>query len=881
MPDSNLILTKLLVPQSSAKTFSRKRLFDLLERGLEKRLILVCAPAGYGKTTLVASWIGAHEHPVGWISLDARDNTLHGFLSYLWEATMSFNPEQAKIMVAGLSSEKRISSENNLTSLVNAVSEYGEQVTLVLDDYHTIENQEIHGFIKQMIQDAPPNLNLVITTRSDPPIQLGRFRGKSELLELRSRDLAFTEDEFRQFISANTHLELTNQQLDLLYTQTEGWITGASLALLSMPSNTDMAAFLEHFGGTDRNIMDYLIEEVLDQLDDEIHSFLLKTSILDRLSRELCDYLLQVSSSGRILEVLEKQNLFITPLDTHRTWYRFHPLFAQILKHRLASRGVDDIAPLHTRASEWFRDQGELSEAIYHAAASADESMIMDLIKANSGRMLQTARLVELSDWFSLLREETIKTDPVLCMNMSWTLLLMGELTRAREYAELASECATTGLDHENVRANLATIKAYLALFSGQIGESITAAQSALELFKNDEHNGISVAAFTLGNALTIAGRSSEALSAYEQAVYSAQQSNNIHIELPAQHAAASQKRLMGQLQAAEREYHDIFSRYSGTSLSPLPLATSYVGLGEVFTDRLEISPALKSIQQGLEIAERWGNSDAKIHGYLSMAILHLAQKKISLASPYLEQVDALLKLRDNRYHKIAHVHATRVQYLLAHSNIQKARQYLDQHELALDSQVQHHRILEYLTEVKVLLAEGEIHEALINLDRVFAGYESTANLRYLLDIILIRAVALSKLSQEDKAQQAFSQALDLAVQEMILRPFVELGQHLSDLISITDKSAPPKHQQFLARVRVEINTSSILRTEDGLIEKLSSREQEVLVLLAEGLTNAELSKQLFVSLSTIKTHLLHIFTKLNVKNRTSAIERARQLGLL
>ena len=878
---SNIILTKLLVPQSSDKTYTRKRLFDLLDSGLEKRLILVCAPAGYGKTTLVASWINAHKHPVGWISLDDRDNTFHRFLSYLWEATTTFIPEQAKVMVAGLSADKQISSENNLASLINAVSEYGEPFPLVLDDYHAVQNQEIHNFVKQLIQDAPPNLNLMITTRSDPPMQLGRFRGKSELLELRSRDLAFTKEEFRQFITGNSHLELNPNQLDLLYIQTEGWITGASLALLSMSTNTDMASFLEHFGGTDRNIMDYLIEEVLDNLDDETHAFLLKTSILDRLNRALCDYLLEGETSGKILEILEKQNLFITPLDTHRTWYRFHPLFAQILKHRLESRNADEIASLHIRASEWFRDQGDISEAIYHAAAIGSEPIIMDLIKENGGRMLQTARLVDLSNWFSLLSEESIKADPVLCVNLSWTLLLLGELDRARQYKQYAYECTIREPDLENIPANLAAIEAYLALFSGQPGESIAAAQKALELFANDEHSGISVVAFALGNALTMAGRSAEALSAYEQAVYSAQQANNIHIEFPAQHGAASQKRIMGQLKAAEREYQDILNRYSKTSLSPLPLATSYVGLGEVFMDRLEISPAMKSIQQGLEIAERWGNSDAKIHGYLSMANLHLAQKKIRLASPYLEQVDILLKLRDNRYHKLAQVHATRVQYLLAHSNVQQARQYLDQQELSLHAQVQPHRIVEYLTEVKVLLAEGEIHQARINLDTVASVYESTANLRYLLELRILKSVILSRLSQEDAAHQAFSQALDLAAREMILRPFVEVGQHLSDLISLAEKSASPKHQHFLSRVRLEIHTSNILRTEEGLIEKLSSREQEVLALLAEGLTNAELSTQLFVSLSTIKTHLLHIFAKLNVKNRTSAIEKARQLGLL
>jgi len=881
MLQHNIIKTKLLIPRSSDDTVSRKRLFNALDEGLQKRLTLICAPAGFGKTTLVSSWVSSGSHQVAWISLDTRDNTLPGFLSYFWEALLPFIPDKANIMISGLRSEKVISSESNLVNLINALSEYQDPLTIVLDDYHNIENKDIHVIVRQLIHDAPPNLNLMILTRSDPPLPLGRLRAKLELLELRSGDLAFAEDEFRHFMANSSHLKFNEQQLDLLYTQTEGWITGARLALISLPGDSDMDSILENFGGTDRNIMDYLMEEVLEHLDDEVYTFLLKTSILERLSKELCDYLLNWKSSGRILESLDKQNLFITPLDNHQTWFRYHPLFAQILKYRLLSRNVDEVVPLHVRASEWFHEQGELSEAIYHAATTHDESIIANLIKENSAVMLQSGRLVELSEWFALLSEETIRIDPNLCINLSWTLLLMGELAQARQYAQFASEIAVPAADPENIPANLAAIQAYLALFSGQPSDSISSAKQALELFKGDEHSGISVVAFILGNSLSLVGRSGDALAAFDQAIYSAEKIENIHIELPAKNASASLKRLMGQLKDAQDRYEQILEHYSKSTTPPLPLATSYIGLGEIYLDRFDLTQATKFVNQGLEIADRWGNSEARIHGYLAMTQVHLANQKWVLAGQFLKSVEKLLKQRNNQYHRMAQVHSARVQLLLGISDINAARTYIDEHDIALGPQVLPHLLIDYLTEVRVLFAEKHLEQALENAQRVTGMSEQTSKTMVILELNLLQATISYGLGKLDQAREHFTRSLEMASQEMVLRPFIEAGSSLSDLASNMGKVKSTHQSKFLARLELELSSSKIVETDGGLVEKLSPRELEVLRHLVRGLSNDELAKVLFVSLSTIKTHLLHIYAKLDVKNRTSAIDRARQLGLV
>ena len=881
MLPANIIRTKLLIPQISDETLARKRLLDALDIGSSKRLTLICAPPGFGKTTLVSNWVLTNKHPTAWISLDTRDNTLHGFLSYIWEALAVFIPDQAAIMISGLSSEKKISSESHLVNLINAISEYIKPLTLVLDDYHTIDNQDIHAFIRLLIQDAPSNLNFMITSRSDPPMPLGRLRGKSELLELRSRDLAFTREEFEQFMRDSSIIHFNEEQLDKLYLKTEGWITGARLALLSISSNTDMPSFLENFGGTDRNIMDYLMEEVLDHLNDEIQTFVLKTSMLERLNHDLCDYVLNWTSSDRILEFLEKQNLFLTPLDNHRTWFRYHPLFSQILKHRQLSRNADEMATLHTRASQWFSEQGDISEAIYHAAEAKNESIIADLIKENGARMLQSARLVELSDWFTLLSEDRIKSDPELCIDMSWTQLLMGELTQARLYAQYASENSLPINDPENIPANLAAIEAYLALFSGQPTACISAAKRALDLFEQDEHSGISVVAFVLGNALSLVGQSQPALVAFEKAIYSAEEIQNIHIELPAKNAAASLTRLMGQLQNAQDRYEQILEHYSKTPTPPLPIATSYIGLGEIYLDHFDLPQALKYVSMGLEIADRWGNSEAKIHGYLAMTQVHIAKQKWEQADLSLKTVDDLLKQRNNQYHRLAQVHAVHVQLRLARSDVKAARAYLNQQNIGLSPQVLPHLLVDYLTELRVLLAEMDLDQALENTHQVRGMSEQSAKTMYVIELHLLQACVLSQLGKVEESKSSFKYALALASKEWVLRPFIEVGTLLNELISNMGKTSDSHQSKFLSRLSLEISSTKILETDSGLVEKLSPREMEVLRHLVGGLSNDELAKTLFVSLSTVKTHLLHIYAKLDVKNRTAAIDRARKLGLV
>jgi len=881
MLQSNIIRTKLLVPRSGSETLARQRLYNALDEGSQKRLTLVCAPAGFGKTTLVTSWFRAQSIPSAWISLDERDKNLHGFLSYLWEACIPFIPETAEVMIAGLSAQKDVSAEDNCIRLINAVAQSESPLTLVLDDYHMIEEPDIHNFVRLLVQDAPPDLNLIITTRSDPPLQLAKLRAKSDLLELRSSDLVFNSDEFKSFITSNSSLSFSEEQIQTLHAKTDGWITAARLALLSISSQDQISDFIDSFGGTDRHIMDYLIEEVLDHLDDETRSFLYRTSILGRLNARLCDHLLGWQSSSSILDKLEKQNLFIVSLDNQRNWYRYHPLIAQILQHRLNAQHGQDLPGLHHRASEWFSNEENISEAIYHATQADDVSLVAELIRENGGRMLQKARLVELSEWFSLLDDADIRKDSLLCLNLAWTLLLMGDLAGARDYTQQAVENPPGDFGLENIPASISAIEAYLALFSGNPGESIAAAQQAMTLYDDEDHSSISVVAFVLGNALALAGLPREAIAAHSQAIRSARTIRNVHIELPAKNATASLLCSMGQLNAGQEIYEDNLSRYSNSASMPVPLATSHFGLAETLLYRLEYAEASSLVKKGLEIADRWGNAEAAIHAYLVELHVNLVHGKHGKARRSLDKVEELLVQRNHQYQAMSNVHAAHIQFLLVGENVPAARSYLDQNQVGLKGEPQPHRIPEYLGEIQVLLAEGEAALALKYAQRLVEPCQKAEKFIFLIYLDLLQAAALSMQGQSEPALACLKTALDRSLEQRILRPFLTVHAYIKDLIARLSKGADEQLNSFLSRIELESSASGIMDTDGGLVEKLSKRELEVLQLLARGLTNDELANQLFVSIATVKTHLLHIYAKLDVKNRTSAIDRARQLGLV
>lgn len=880
MHQQGIIRTKLLTPRSGEQALARERLFQAMEAGLAKRLVLVCAPAGFGKTTLVTSWINTGEYSNAWISLDERDRNLHGFLSYLWEACLPFIPETAEVMIAGLSGQKEVSAEGNSTRLINALAELDARLTLVLDDYHTIENPDIHEFVRLIIQDAPPQLNLIITTRSDPPLQLAKLRAKSDLQEIRSIDLVFNETELKDFIGNNSSLVFSDEHLRQLHEKTEGWITAARLALLSISSERDIPAFIEAFSGTDRHIMDYLMEEVLHHLDQETQDFLFKTSIVERFHASLCDHIMDWTRSQSILEELEKQNLFIVPLDNQRKWFRYHPLIAQILQHRLENRQTDEIPGLHLKVSAWFREEGNISEAIYHANEVGDVDLISELVREHGGRMLQEARLVELSEWFDMLDEKTIHQDSVLLSHLSWTLLLMGDLAGARNCLEQIEKNPIQESDLENIPASVAAIEAYLALFTGDPAKAIAAANKALSLYKDDDHDSISVVAFILGSALSMAGKTREAMAAHERATHSAEIAGSIHIELPARNARIVLEGLQGHFSVARAEYEEILKRYSGAKSPPPPIALTHLGLADLLVDHLELSEAARHAEEGMGIAKRWGNSEGMIHAELILLVVHVVLGKLAKAREAANRINALLEKRGHQYHRMANVHGVFIHLARAEGGTEAARDYLEKHNLGLHGKPMQQRMMEYFAEITVLIEEGSHQQAIDNAKQLIGLCQAGDKHVFTHILNLLCASALAQSGDEVHALEYLEKALPLAVEEKIYRPFLLVYPHLRSIVKRLGKK-DEQLSAFLARIELESSTTGLMDTEDGLVERLSKREMEVLRLLPSGLSNEDMAKQLFVSLATVKTHLRHIYAKLEVKNRTSAVERARQLGLV
>lgn len=542
-----LLGTKLFIPRRRPTLVPRPRLIERLDEGAERRLTLVSAPAGFGKTTLLAEWVGgpaAGGRPAAWLSLDQGDNDLELFWAYVITALLAVRPEVGESALSLLRSPQPPPIERVLTALINDIMAIddgpstgsGPGLILVLDDYHVIEAEPVHAAIGFLLDHLPPQMHVVVATRSDPPLALARLRGRGELTELRATDLRFTPDEAAAFLNESMGLGLPVADVAALERRTEGWIAGLQLAALSMQGREDVSGFVQAFAGDDRYIVDYLVEEVLQRQPPHIRGFLLQTSILDRLSGPLCDAVTGRDDGRELLETLERDNLFVVPLDDKRHWFRYHHLFADALRVHAAAEHPDQIPVLHRRASQWCERNGHPSEAIHHALAAEDHGRAADLIEL-AGRAMLTARQDEaFLAWSKVLPDELVRTRPVLCVYYALALVSvdpeaaedrLGDAERLLEVTAPGGERLGPAAvemvvrDEEGLRSlpgTIAIVRAYRAGAAGDVPGIVHHARQAWELLPEDDHLWRGAAGGLLGLAHWTSGELEAAYRAFDDA---------------------------------------------------------------------------------------------------------------------------------------------------------------------------------------------------------------------------------------------------------------------------------------------------------------------------------------------------------------------------
>jgi LuxR family transcriptional regulator, maltose regulon positive regulatory protein len=877
-----ILATKLYVPPPRPKVVLRPKLIERLNEGLRqnqgfgRKLTLISAPAGFGKTTLVSEWVAGCKRPVAWLSLDKGDNDPACFLTYFVAALQRVAPNIGKVVMGALQSPQPPPIESILTTLLNEITTIPDNFVLVLDDYHVLDAKLIDNALTFLLEHLPPQIHLVISTREDPPFPLARLRARSQLTELRAADLRFTPAEAAEFLNQVMGLNLSAEDITALENRTEGWIAGLQLAAISMRGDKDTASFIKSFTGSHHFVLDYLLEEVLQKQSASIQTFLLRTSILDRLCGPLCNAvcsagtgLLDPSTSGQeTLEYLEHANLFIVPLDDERRWYRYHHLFADLLRKRLGqSLKPGEIVKLHCHASVWYEDNSLEIEAFQHAAAASDVERTARLVEGKGRPLHYRGIVVPVLHWLESLPTMVMDARPSLWVMYASLLLFNGQSTGIEQKLQ-AAEAALSGTELDTSTRDLigqiASMRAVLAVPSNQVETVIAQARRALEFLQPGNLSARTTATWVIGRAYELQGNRAAASQAYNEAISIGHASGNMMFTLAAMTSLGNVQESENKLYLAAETYRRVL-RLFGDQSQPFN-CEACLGLARIYYEWNDMDTAEKYSQQSLLLAQQVKNTGTVASCGVFRARLKLAQGDVADAVTLLDETAQFVS-QHNFAGMTLEVTAAQVLTLLRRGDLAAAVHLAQMSELSL-------------SRARVYLASGDPGAALAVLKPLRQQAEIKGWEDERLKVLIQEAIAHHALGEEVKGVQLLGEALALAEPGGFIRIFVDEGPPISTLLREAIKQGIVSNyfRQLLAAFGKAEGKKPVTQ---HLIEPLSERELEVLKLLRSELGGPEIANELMVSLNTLHTHTKNIYNKLGVNNRRMAVSRAEELDLL
>ena len=891
-----MLATKLRLPSPPVQRVQRPGLVSILKAGLDDRLVLVSAPAGYGKTTLLAEVLTGLCQPVGWVSLDEGDNDVSRFWAYLINALKTVSPEIGRSIPSLLQSHQPPPMEWMLKTLLNDIANFAAEFVIVLDDYHEIESSSIHESLGFFVEHLPPQVHFVISSRIDPPLPLSRLRVRGQLTEIRAGDLRFTPDETSDFLNRLMGLNIKGKDLRTLESRTEGWIAGLKMAGLSLKGKDDVSGFIADFSGSNRYVMDYLTEEVLNQQPPELRSFLIQTSILDRLNGSLCDAVTRNSGSEATLAELEKANLFITPLDDERRWYRYHQLFTNLLRNHL-KREEPLLEPvLHLRASLWFEREGFLEKAIDHAMLAMDAPRGADLLEKASINMVGESRIAPLLSYMARFGEKLVDERPWLCVSFAWAALLannrelLASMLGKAEAALSAHPNQFSALSQKNlhrIRGHVLAIRGYIAQAQGNTANTIAFSEESARALPADDLLAQSANWLNLGIAHWKTGDIAKAVRYIKEAEEVGRRAGNYYVALAAQGYLAELNIQAGELaQAADLCERAIKSGNEWGKGSPLPgTALAYVVLGQVRYEQNQLEEAATNLQRGIELGEVGYYGIPVLIGNIHLARLKLAAGDTDGALKSLEEAEKVLP-QAGRAREAGQLPAWCARLALRRGDIEAAQAWVaSQAAAGNDNTPGYGSEFDYLTTTRIVLARGKAEDRLPVFTRL-AGLAAAQNRTgSVIEITLLQALVLQSMGNKSEALAAIEVALQAAASRGYVRTFVDEGAPLQKLLSSYLANGKQRDYAAILLKAMAAPSAEIQQTREpaaaGLVEPLSQRELEVLRLIAAGKSNRDIAEQLFLAIGTVKKHTNNILGKLGAESRTQAVACARQLNLI
>jgi LuxR family transcriptional regulator, maltose regulon positive regulatory protein len=896
-----LLETKFHAPRRRRGVVARPRLEARLDPAQLPALTLVSAPAGFGKTTLLAEWLASvgQDARVAWVSLDSRDNDPHLFCAYLVAAVRAVAGEVGDGAAAMLE-DGASTMEGVLATLLNDLGRVETEVVVVLDDYHVVESGAVHASVRFLLENLPAHGHLVLATRADPPWPLAGLRARGELLELRAADLRFTAEEAVAYLNGAMDLTLSDAEVETLEVRTEGWVAALQLAALSLQGRDDIAGFIAGFAGDDRFILDYLADEVLDQQSEEMRHFLLRTSILSRLTGPLCDAVTGQTTGKATLEALERANLFLTPLDDRRVWYRYHHLFADVLSARLLDEEPSLVAELHRRASGWHEHHGDAGEAIRHALDAKSFPRAAGLVELAVPAMRQARQEATLRSWFEALPPEVFVNRPVLRLGQVGARMASGDIDGVEAALAEVERCLDTTdarsgdlvvvdeAEFARLPAQTAMYRAALALLAGDLTGTIDHAGRVLDLTAEDDLLGRGAASALLGLARWTLGELSAAEDLYAESVGCFERAEHYADVLGCRRALADIQFARGSLGAALRTLE------SGLELARAhgPLrgtADMHAGLSELFRERNDLTAARTHVHASAELGDRLALPQNAYRWRVALARL------LQIDGDWVGALDLLHEaeeLYDTDYSPSIRPVPAVTARMQARGDLAAARRWATSRNLDPDGELSYLGEYEYLTLARLLLAEHHddpsgttLRDVLRLLHRLLDDAESGPRRGSTVEILALQALAHHAAADIPSALEALEAAQRRAEPEGYVRIFLDEGAPMAALLqtAVRQGRAVEWARRLLAAgptAPTGASTADVRPSASGPVDALSRRELEVLRLLRSDLTGPEIARELMVSLNTVRTHTKNIYMKLGVTSRRGAVRRAAELGL-
>lgn len=901
-----MLLTKLYRPKTKQNLVYRHGLAEKLDKAKNKKLVLVSAPAGYGKTTLVSQWIEKNKLNFTWYSLDNSDNESTEFLNYLITAIQTIKKDFGQNALNLLNSPNSVQIESVITLLINSLLEFEDELFIVLDDIHVINQKEVFDAINFLLDHLPQNVHLIILTRSDPPLSTSRLRSQNELLEIRISDLSFSPNEIAAFFNKKLKLGLSDSDIYSLESKTEGWIAGLQLAALSMQGIYDKTGFIKTLAGSNRYIMDYLIEEVLRKQPLEVHEFLLKTAFLKQISAPLCNTILNRDDSQLILEELDRNNMFVIPLDNERKWYRYHHLFADLLKQRLVLEYKTETENLHKRASIWLEENGFFDIAIEHSLAINDYKKSIQIIGKNVETMWKKGKHAAILTYGNSLPNDLIKENPEFCLYYSWILISGGETQKAHPFLESAMNLVQKTIDNENLpnsqlSQNNSDIKylkklygkvavALAYLYSHNEGSEKTLLFCKIGLDNLPENDVIwhSWGWFTYGLAYFTDNKIKESAKALNTAFNYAQTTDNVYLISTILSRLAEIEQQLGLFESAYNRCVEFLSYmnekgYSEVSKTDWTYAPLYYIIGVTDWGWAKLEKANDNLKIAYRLAKKGHDNFFNIYVSIVYSIV-LNYQGDSEGEKIAVEVDRLIQETTVPPFLTSMYISSAMYRFLQKNQIEQAYNLLASYGIKNINDINYSYEMAYAAYARLLIHQHKLTEAESLLNKLYSYAVTNNEFERIIELNFTLAQLYELMGQRSKAVEKVMNVLEMSTSENQLFYFVFWAEELKSVfnevfkIHATTKTNIP--QKFIDKVQQAIKNEEERRNKKTE-SFLSEREMETLVLLNEDLTNQEIADKLFVSLNTIKTRLKNIYLKLEVDSRRKAVEKAKSNGLL